>query len=251
MDQKTIDVLLQLNRSFYQTVAQPFAASRQSPWAGWDQVLQRVQTQFSPAQPLRMLDLGCGNGRWGKYFFEQTAHSQTTYVGVDENLSLLHAASRSLLSQAQLLVLHHLDLKTFVAQAVETQASSYDLIVLFGVWHHLPGSDQRATLLTQLARLLKPNGLLVISCWRFRRSPSLRARLVSPSEVGIGTTGLEIGDYFLDWQAGARAIRYCHDVEGTELLAQARAADLQQMEAYAADGKTGELNDYYIFSRAT
>lgn len=248
MDKKTINSLYQLNKKFYQTVAEPFDSSRQKAWTGWERALTEIQQRLPLEKPLRILDLGCGNGRWGKFFLEKTHHTQTTYVGVDENNALLHAASRTLIPLAPILELHCQDLMTFISTMTKQKAARFDLIVLFGVWHHLPGYQERTQLLAQLAKLLEPNGLLMISCWRFLRSPSLKTRLVDPTTLGYQMTQLEKGDCFLDWHLGTTAVRYCHDTAVSELASKPERVALELVSTFSADGKTRNLNDYYLFT---
>lgn len=250
MDQTTIDRLEELNRAFYRTVAESFHASRQLAWQGWRQVLKRVAAQLDVNGKLTMLDLGCGNGRWGDFFLTETHNQQVTYVGVDENQTLLRYAELSLLSRAKVLQLHHQDLQSLLLdQEKLLPFPLYDLIVLFGVWHHLPGAVTRAASLTQLAARLQPGGILVISCWRFLRSPRLAARVIDPNTVGLDAAQLEAGDYLLDWRTDTTAIRYCHDTTREELVTQTAAAKLKLIDDFTADGQTGNLNDYYLLMR--
>ncbi len=249
MDQTTIDRLYKINQGFYETIAEPFNSTRQLTWAGWDQVLETIKKYEVLPPTSTILDLGCGNGRWGKYLFEKNHLAHGAYVGVDENQTLLQYACRDLLSHTEVLHFLHENLQTFLERPATAQLPlQYDLIVLFGVWHHLPGKDNRAKILQQLARLLKPKGLLVISCWRFLRSAQLQARLVVPQLVGINQSQLEAGDNFLDWRSGPQASRYCHDTDRSELMPQARRAGLHLCEEFSADGKTGDLNDYYCLA---
>lgn len=253
MDQATIDQLTTINRTFYQIVDTFFHESRQKPWRGWNRVLAATAGERGQDHPYSMLDLGCGNGRWGSFFFDQTGHTDTTYAGVDENRALLYHAGRALLPRAKVLTLHQQEIQTFLAKSVRTTIATstptYELIVLFGVWHHLPGSENRATIISQLAQLLVPTGTLVISCWRFLRSDTLKNRTLDTTIDEYKHLQLEEGDYLLDWRQGASAVRYCHDTPRSEIVAQARQAGLHTIDAFSADGKDGNLNDYYLFRR--
>ncbi|MDZ4229466.1 MAG: class I SAM-dependent methyltransferase, partial [Patescibacteria group bacterium] len=80
--------LLKLNRRFYLKTQQYFNRSRQSPWPGWQKLLPYLQ-----GQTLKVLDLGCGNGRFGIWL---ASHYSIDYVGLDENQYLLDRAAATL-----------------------------------------------------------------------------------------------------------------------------------------------------------
>lgn len=241
--------LLELNRKFYETTAPSFSRSRQTPWPGWLRVGTAFADARQPDSSWRLLDAGCGNGRFGRFLLEDKTFPNLHYVGIDENAQLLQEACRTLLPHCRLNLFHG-SLDTFLHETeVPVYSKKFDAIVLFGVWHHLPGEAYRQQLLTKLADRLKPNGWLVISCWRFLRSQRLSGRLVEPSQIGLTPSDLEPGDYLLDWQDGEQAVRYCHDTEADELLVQADQADLRLTDHFSADGATNNLNDYYLFTR--
>ncbi len=212
-------------------------------------MLKEAQAVLGDKKSLKILDLGCGNGRWGTFIAAETDNLEITYVGIDGNSALLQYACQDLLPKVKVLELKLQDLQSFLAgDQAEQLRNKVDLIVMFGVWHHLPGEENRANIVKNIAHLLAPNGVLAISCWRFLRSDQLQQRLVEPSHVAISQDCLEEGDYFLDWRAGTPAIRYCHDTDPDEIVNQAAAANLKLQSSFSADGKTGNLNDYYLFS---
>lgn len=250
MDQKTSQQLLELNRRFYNSVAVPFSQTRQQPWKGWEQLLHSLQGYSLSNSNISVLDLGCGNGRWGAYLAQHCNPGSISYTGIDENRPLLQEAGRILLPLMKVLTLERLSISDYLQKQSSSDADSlFDLIVLFGVWHHIPGSQLRQQLLAQLSALLQKNGILVVSCWKFLRSPKLKERLIDPNQAGIDQNLLEKGDYILDWKSGSNALRYCHDTAREEITGHARTAGLHLLQDFSADGATGDLNDYYLFGR--
>src|SRR4051812_3977149 len=95
MDEATIQRLNAINRAFYQTTASEFDATRGQSWPGWDRLIPHLKT------PLSVLDVGCGNGRFGLFLREQLT-GPLTYTGLDNNPALLEAAQQALASQEEM-----------------------------------------------------------------------------------------------------------------------------------------------------
>lgn len=239
MNETTIKRLNQLNRQFYQITGAEFDQSRGRPWPGWERLLPYLPQ--SPVHPLRVLDVGCGNGRFGRFLWDRLGGA-LEYHGIDSSQTLLASAQRALDDvPGMTLTLTHQDV---LDQPLP--AATYDLVVLFGVLHHVPGAVRRRVFLRDLAERVVSEGLLVFSAWRFYDYERFRARIVPwPAELDV-----EPGDYLLDWRRGARAVRYCHFVDDAEHAALLTAAGLVAVDDYRADGRSGATNRYSILRRA-
>jgi SAM-dependent methyltransferase len=228
MDEQTIQRLNAINREFYITIVDDFDATRRNSWQGWERLLHLLHT------PLTVLDVGCGNGRFGVFLAERLG-GQIHYHGVDNNPALLDRARQSL--------------TTIEAQFEERDVvemppddGKYDLVALFGVLHHIPGEQQRLNLIKSLAERLAPNGLLVFTCWRFYEFSRFRERIV-PMPAGLSA---EPGDYLLEWRRGEKALRYCHYADDTEVERLIAASMLSSVVQYRADGYGGDMNLYVV-----
>lgn len=152
------------------------------------------------------------------------------YHGLDSNPRLLERARQALPSSVQLALYDILEDPLPTAR--------YDLVVLFGVMHHIPGATNRLDLMPRLAQCVASGGVLAFACWRFYESPRLRQRLVEwPHDLEA-----ESHDYLLDWRRGANALRYCHYVDDTEHTMLIQASGLAEIKTYNAD----QLNRYSI-----
>ena len=92
MKPATRDRLLALNRQFYADVAEPFHSTRRS----WPQGNVRLLDSVPPAaseRPVRVLDAGCGNGRFAAVL--NSLGNRVRYTGVDANARLLELATDS------------------------------------------------------------------------------------------------------------------------------------------------------------
>jgi 2-polyprenyl-3-methyl-5-hydroxy-6-metoxy-1,4-benzoquinol methylase len=235
MDKATLQRLNAINRDFYQRIADEFDQTRRESWSGWERLLPYLSGVTS------VLDVGCGNGRFGLFLREHLALPEgqsLRYHGLDSNPTLLDYARQSL---------RGLDVHLEERDIIEAPPDSgqYDLVVLFGVMHHVPGADQRKALVRALAERVVPGGLLAFACWRFYQVERLRARVIPwPDDINI-----EPGDYLLDWRRGQHALRYCHYVDDTEHRALIQSTGLAELITYRADGDDNCANQYSLLRK--
>ena len=234
MDEDTIQRLNAINREFYNTTAPEFDQTRGKAWAGWDTLRDYLSA------PLSVLDVGCGNGRFG-VFLAETFGEPITYHGIDNNSALLDYAKKAFAEIPHITA-------TFTEQDIIMQppdTGSYDLVVLFGVIHHVPGAAQRLDFMRHLAARVAAHGLLCFASWRFYDYERFRERIVDWSD----DITVEQGDYLLDWRRGERALRYCHYVDNAEHAALITATGLSAVTTYRADGADNRMNVYSILRK--
>ncbi len=225
--------LAAINREFYRAVAQEFDRTRARPWAGWKPLLPHLAAM--PPQP-RVLDVGCGNGRFGRYLIEHLG--PVRYTGVDYSPEML-AIARERLPDARLLA------RDITREAIP--AGPFDLAVCFGLLHHIPGHAQRQRLLRALAQALAPGGLLTFVTWRFADFSRFRERTVPwPAELA---DQVEPHDYLLDWRRGAHALRYCHHFDKSEHQELVRVSGLVEVAGWCADGPDNAANRFSLLQR--
>jgi len=234
MKQATIQHLNQINRQFYETTATNFDQTRGQAWAGWQALLPYLKT------PLRVLDVGCGNGRFAA-FLAQKLDGPIIYHGIDNNAQLLEMAGAAL---------HKLPKLTFTLTQQDIieggfDKATYDLVALFGVIHHVPGASHRRNFMVRLAQQVAAGGLLCFAAWRFYEYARFRERFVDwPDNVEV-----EAHDYLLDWRRGERALRYCHYVDDSEHAALIAASGLKEVTTYRADGADNAMNRYSLLTK--
>lgn len=255
MQKSTIDRLNQLNQEFYHQVAESFNQSRASAWAGWEQLLSLdlLQTAVANHNNLFILDLGCGNGRFA-HFLHQNEIS-IKYLGIDSNQKLINLGLQQADFQAEPADwrLEKFDVIQDLLEAGENGGGmdfgEFDVVVAFGFLHHLPSFWLRQKFLKLMAKQIDQGGLVIVTAWRFDRDENLMNRQRDFAEIGIEKREFEAEDYLLDWRRGTNAVRYCHLIMPEEMEQLAMGSGLTLIKSFSADGKSGDLNDYYIFKR--
>lgn len=235
VDQVTRRRLNQINQTFYASAAQEFDATRRRAWPGWLQALCRTD---APIQSV--IDIGCGNGRFALFLSERQP-TPFDYTGIDNSRGLIQLA-RARLSRFERIALRLIELDLVEDDLPQLQAQ---LVVLFGVLHHVPGFRQRRELLARCAEMVAPGGHLVFAAWRFFEEERFRARILPWKDC----LAVEENDYLLDWRRGEPGLRYCHyvdDAEHDDLIA---ATGLPAQADFRADGASGRLNRYAVLRR--
>ncbi len=259
MNASTRERLNAVNREFYASHASAFDASRNHPWPGWRRALGWAGDEAIGGS-LEVLDVGCGNGRFATFLLDGTKNSPdgplaVNYTGIDQSPELLSIASDG-----------HADKDTAGLKWIESDVLAgrpgsalppgpFDLVVAFGLLHHVPGLDQRKKLLTALGERVGSRGRLVFTAWQFGRTERFDGHVIpweqynAQSEQPILTGELEDGDYLLSFGETAKPPRYCHHCGDSEFADLIAATGLQLVDEFEADGRSGDLNRYAVLER--
>lgn len=245
MDDTTARKLADINARFYSRRADDFSASREGPWPGWQQLAEILNAEALPADA-RVLDVGCGNARLGRFLSE--ARPALRYTGLDTSRELLDIARRAGGLGAEPAFLET-DL-VFGDLGAVLGAQRFDFVACFGLLHHVPGGGRRRALLATLLEHLTPGGMLAVTCWRLVSFSRFRDKIVPwrEAEPAIDPTQLETGDHLLPFgaQEGLRYVHFAHEDETLELLNQ---LPVETLASWRADGKSNDLNQYFVVRR--
>ena len=238
MNSKEITQILKLNELFYQSVSGDFSKTRQEPWEGWGRVCKTIVKTFNldelnngqsnlkndgkNTSCIKILDLGCGNGRFLKYI--RSKIKSFDYTGIDINNDLLLEAEKiEVLSNKQ----RKKFIKKDVILDIKKIKGKYNVVTIFGLTHHIPDKSFRKKWFGNLARLLSNPALLIITFWEFDKKP---------------------GDYILGWGQQSKETRFCHKYsikEIKEIEDIFKNSGLKLIEKYKSDNK----NLYLIFGK--
>jgi SAM-dependent methyltransferase len=243
MDDETAAALNALNVAFYRTHAAEFSGKRTRPWRGWSLLLDTI-----PQRPLRVLDVGCGNGRFGRFVSDHRPLAR--YTGLDASDPLLEIARRDPPRAGQVEWIA----ADFAASDPDDvlPRASYDLIVLFGVLHGIAGGARRQRLVEACRERLDGDGLLVFTCWSFSRDARIRSRLNGTTRTprGVDPAALDADDHLVPWGDEGSALRYARDLDAAERERLLEATGLEGGRAFESDGPDETHNHYSVVRRA-
>ena len=257
MDSTTRKKLNAVNEAFYAAQAEAFDASRNHPWPGWQRAVLPLDPTRGDAR-LRILDVGCGNGRFVDFLLREADGGEggsraLDYLGVDQSRALLAIASQAHPSSEPNAV------RWLEGDVLAEHPDSplppgpFDLIVAFGLLHHVPALEQRMGLLGALAKRIAGGGQLVFTTWRFGAVERFERHVVpwerynAESTDPVSIDELEAGDYLLSFGAKTGPPRYCHYSDDAEFDRLVAATGLELRDDFEADGSSGDLNRYACF----
>jgi len=268
---QTINKLNKLNKDFYQSVADDFSDSRQFFWQGWQRIPQLLEKNIKNKKKIQILDIACGNARFAQFL--KAKNINFNYLGLDSSAKLLKIAENTIEREKIDGQIIEFDL---IANYLENQqinwplAEQFDLIVVFGLTHHLPSFDLRLIFFQSLKKILNNDGLVIVSNWQFAKDDRFKKNILNLQKKGKNSKinifqkiklkkllkNLKNNDYLLDWRKKEKnptkkeLIRYCHYLDNKASINLFKKADFQILDQFLADGKSHELNHYFVLKKA-
>jgi SAM-dependent methyltransferase len=242
VNEATVRALAAINTDFYRDHAAEFSAKRTFAWPGWER-LAPVLRDTPGTGAVRVLDVGCGHGRFARWAAEALAPRALAIWGIDASAPLLELARRAGPPGAHWLP------GDMIAAPGALPAGPFDLVALVAVIHGVPSRERRRALLAACAARIAPGGRLVLTTWL--RGAAERAidwnSYSSRADMPIDCTQLEPGDRLIPWGPGDRVVRYFHFFDDSELASWTTGLPLALESRYRADGHTGDQNEYFVF----
>ncbi len=190
--------ILQKNKENYNLIAEDYARSRNFIWD-----MEKISTYLE--QNDKILDIGCGSGRMVKILKDKNID----YVGIDISEALIKIA-RKRYPNNNFMVGDGLSLSF--------PDCTFDKIFCIRTFHHIPSPNLRIKFLKGIAKVLKPNGLLVITVWNLwglKSKRNIKAVLKNIFLKMIGRSNLDIKDAWVPW--ADKVNRYYHFFTKREL----------------------------------
>lgn len=260
MNIQTQKKLIEINNSFYKKIGTHFDATRNYFWPGWEKLIPIIDSELSISsmEVIKVLDIGCGNGRFLEFLVERFPDRKIEYIGIDGSDVLLEKAAERFSRFDELgTVEYELEKSDIVFEKWEKKVDKYkfDIIAMFGVMHHVPDLSNRRGIVRKASGLLSNQGVFVFTLWKFLDTERLKKRVVDTetefgkdiyTKLGISALELDDHDYLLDWRKGEVAYRYCHYTSDDEINNILQDLKINIVDNYRADAKEGIVNHYLI-----
>jgi ubiquinone/menaquinone biosynthesis C-methylase UbiE len=224
MKQKYAEQLLKKTKEGYDKIAEEFSTTRKEVW---EEMSFLFNDYVIPGD--KILDLGCGNGR----FFELLEDKDINYIGVDFSGKLIEIARKK-----------YPGTKFQTADALDLSFPNnyFDKIYSVAVLHHIPSKQLRLQFLKEARRILKPNGLLILTVWKPKSKKDWSLFLKYTTLKLIGK--LERRDVFQPW--GKKMERYFHLFSEEELANSAKEAKFKIIKEGIMTNEKGNRRNIYL-----
>ena len=135
----------------WDAIAESFDTTRNRPWEYCLQFIGSLKKTDIVA------DLGCGNGR---HLFPCAEHCSFVY-GIDISSKLLRIVEKKIQTKS----LHNVSLIHADLVSLPFTDKSLSVVLCIASLHNIQGKINRRAALTEIARVLKPQGTALISVW--------------------------------------------------------------------------------------
>jgi len=228
MDPEYAKYLLEKTRQDYDLIADEFSATRQEIWPELTFLFEDYLTEDE-----KVLDLGCGNGRWFKLFQKK----KIDYVGVDFSERLIEIAKRNY---------PQTKFQTADILKLPFPNNYFDKVYSIAVLHHIPSEELRLKSLKEAKRVLKPGGILILTTWKLQDKKELSLLFKYTILKLIGKSNLDFKDVLEPW--GKKIKRYYHFFSKKELVGLVKRAEFKIKKNGIIKNKRGNRQNIYLIA---
>ena len=214
--------MINKTKADYNLISGDFSRTRQRIW-------EEIAFLFKANKNDKVLDLGCGNGR----YYELLKH--TDYIGTDNSEELIELAKEK-----------YPEAKFQVADALNLPFAdnSFDQIYSIAVIHHIPSEELRLKFLQEIRRVLKPSGKVTLTAWKFHQKKERRLLIKYTILKIIGMSKLDFMDILEPW--AKKTNRYYHWFSKRELEKLAKKAGFKIEESGFTKNSRGTRQNIYL-----
>ncbi|MBB1554402.1 class I SAM-dependent methyltransferase [Candidatus Gracilibacteria bacterium] len=193
----------------YNPFAKTFAQSRKNlKWPELDAILEDItKNNFS-----KILDIGCGSGRFVENYLAKFGEVPSQYTGVDASKNLILEAKKEFPSTNFVVS----TMQEYLAKFGEINGEKkIEAIIFLASFHHLENETERMRVLKNAGKILAPNGKIYLTNWNL-----LGQEKYQKNHIGNNDFEIKIGEF----------IRYYHgfSLQEIEYLAEKSGLSIEK-----------------------
>jgi ubiquinone/menaquinone biosynthesis C-methylase UbiE len=219
MKEKTAQILLKKVKNDYNDIADEFDLTRSF-----------VGKEFSIFDKFmipnaKIVDLGCGNGRIVEYLkkiYVNLLKTDFNYIGVDNSENLLNKAKNKYGDTC------NIDLIKGDQLDIPLKSKSADMVFSIRAFHHIPSKKLRLKALIEIKRILKADGILIITVWNLFQKKYFKFAFAGILRYLYTFGQFAPNDTFIPWNK--KVARYYHAFLPSELINLVKSSGFNIME---------------------
>jgi len=147
-------------KQFYDNQAEKFSGTRNKTWPEFFYIKEQVEKIIQKKWKIKILELGCGDGRAYRYLIDIFWKDLIDYTGVDLSTWLIKIAKEkspetNFINQ---------DMLSFLE---EQDQQSFDFVLAVASFQHIPTRWERLLILKNIYRVLEYDGICQMFNWSF------------------------------------------------------------------------------------
>jgi ubiquinone/menaquinone biosynthesis C-methylase UbiE len=226
MDKKYAKYLLDKTKNDYNLIAEDFSRTRENIW---EEIRFLFDDYLTAGE--KVLDLGCGNGR----FYELFKNKDVQYFGIDNSEKLIEIAKKKYPKA---------DFRTGEALKLPFPNNYFNKVYSIAVLHHVPSTELRVQFLKETKRILRPGGKLILTAWNFHDKKERFLLLKYTILKIIGKNKMDFRDILEPWADKTK--RYYHWFSKRELAKIVKKAGFKIETIGVIKNKTGSRQNIYL-----
>lgn len=228
MNKEYAKYLINKTRSDYNLISKDFSRTRGRIW-------EEISFLFDVKPGEKVLDLGCGNGRYYELL------KNTDYIGVDNSEELIEIAKEKY-PNAKFQIEDALNLSF--------EDNSFDKIYSIAVLHRIPSKEFRLQFFEGARRVLKKEGKLIITVWSLPIKQYNKKNIFLLFKYTflkiIGLSKLDFRDVLEPW--GKKTEKYYHWFSERELRKLVKKAGFKIKKSGIIKNKRGTRRNIYLIA---
>lgn len=191
----------------------------------------------------KVLDLGCGNGRFYKIFEEK----RVEYFGVDSSKALINIAKKNY---------PKVNFQVADALSLPFPNDFFDKVYAIALLHHIPSKELRLKVLSEAKRVLKKNGILIVTVWNLWQKERTRKLIFKYGGLKLfgqdlkktfpdtsTKTKLDFKDILMEWQGIENCYFHCFTKKELEKLIEKAGFDITKSGEILVGDKKNKKSD--------
>ncbi len=163
-------------KNFYNAQAEKFSGTRKKTWPEFFYIKEQVDKLLRTNEKIKILELGCGDGRLYRYLLEYFSQDRIEYIWVDISEWLINIAKNETnksLKSLNWVWTWNKSSKFYVSDMLwfleKQDQQDFDMVVAVASFQHIPTKWERLLIMKNIYRVLNYDAIVIMFNWSFSK----------------------------------------------------------------------------------